>query len=388
MIAKCPTCEAKYRVADEKVSPGGTKFKCKKCKTAFTVYRELPERSAGAPERRAPAVKTCPHCGKAIPAQAIKCRWCRQDVSQAQPAESGGFEGQEEYGGPGEEHHDPFAPQAGAAEEHADAFAPQEGSEGHDTFAPEGGGQPGGNLFESEDFSGGAPSPGGYPGAGAPGASAAFGVPITGKKINPLLFAIPMWLGIIAAVTGAIIGETAGRALGGMISFAGFIGVIYATVYGFIALYRTWYIIPDAYARTTPGRAVGFLFIPLFNFYWIFVAAKGLADDARDFMKKAGVMEQTISPGLSLAYAILSILSFVPGVSVAFMIVETILIFQWAKFTGYVLDNPGPFAKIHSGAPRTTNNGALFIFAAVIGLAVLGILAAIIIPAIVAMRAQ
>lgn len=48
----------------------------------------------------------------------------------------------------------------------------------------------------------------------------------------------------------------------------------------YIALYRAWKCLePGGYARTTPGAAVGMLFIPFFNYYWIFQAFKGLASD-------------------------------------------------------------------------------------------------------------
>src|SRR6266852_5492001 len=36
--------------------------------------------------------------------------------------------------------------------------------------------------------------------------------------------------------------------------------------------YRMWSAIQDGHARTTPGKAVGLMFVPLFNVYWMFVA--------------------------------------------------------------------------------------------------------------------
>jgi len=171
-------------------------------------------------------------------------------------------------------------------------------------------------------------------------------------------------------------------------------------------------VIPDAYARTTPGKAVGFLFIPLFNIYWIFVAIMGLADDARDFLNRAGVMEEKIGTGLSTAYPIMFIVaqmgSFAGMMVLIFinkivgaavygtsalvglitLIMQTVLIFQWAKFNAFVLDNPGQFARIHSGASRTTNKSLMFIIIGVLvgGVFVLGILAAILVPVLVASR--
>lgn len=47
-----------------------------------------------------------------------------------------------------------------------------------------------------------------------------------------------------------------------------------------INLYRAWSCLqPGGLARTTPGKGIGFLFIPIFNLYWLFMAFNGLAKD-------------------------------------------------------------------------------------------------------------
>ncbi len=45
-----------------------------------------------------------------------------------------------------------------------------------------------------------------------------------------------------------------------------------STCLGLVYLYRAWLIIQPGQPLTTPAKAVGFLFIPFFNFYWFFVA--------------------------------------------------------------------------------------------------------------------
>ena len=64
----------------------------------------------------------------------------------------------------------------------------------------------------------------------------------------------------------------------------GLIVAIVAVIFGLIALisglrilHKLWSLIPADKARTTPGKAVGFLFIPLFSLYWVFVAFYSLA---------------------------------------------------------------------------------------------------------------
>ena len=50
------------------------------------------------------------------------------------------------------------------------------------------------------------------------------------------------------------------------------IGAIISIVCLLRLLYRYWRLVPPQEAETTPGKAIGFLFIPFFNIYWQFVA--------------------------------------------------------------------------------------------------------------------
>lgn len=55
--------------------------------------------------------------------------------------------------------------------------------------------------------------------------------------------------------------------------------LIFAGIYAYIILFRAWYCLQPGGARTTPGAAVGFLFVPVYSLYWIFVAYGGWAKD-------------------------------------------------------------------------------------------------------------
>lgn len=105
---------------------------------------------------------------------------------------------------------------------------------------------------------------------------------------------IPIAIGIIMLATFAIVGSSAsaspngepsdGGALAlGLVIMGGFFAIPISTtigaIIGYIHLHRAWSILQPVGARTTPGAAVGFLFIPFFNLYWLFVAYKGLAED-------------------------------------------------------------------------------------------------------------
>ena len=43
MIVQCQACQTRFRLADEKIKPGGTKVRCSKCKEIFSVTPPEPE---------------------------------------------------------------------------------------------------------------------------------------------------------------------------------------------------------------------------------------------------------------------------------------------------------------------------------------------------------
>jgi hypothetical protein len=59
---------------------------------------------------------------------------------------------------------------------------------------------------------------------------------------------------------------------------------IAAGVLQYILLYKFWKIIQDGFAKTTPGKAVGYSFIPFFNFYWLFIALGSLAGELNHYI--------------------------------------------------------------------------------------------------------
>jgi len=77
-------------------------------------------------------------------------------------------------------------------------------------------------------------------------------------------------------------------------------------------IYKAWTAIQDGYARTTPGKAIGLLFIPLFNIYWLFQAIWGFAKDYNQFIERHRIEAKKLDQSLFLSYPILLILSFLP----------------------------------------------------------------------------
>jgi hypothetical protein len=82
-------------------------------------------------------------------------------------------------------------------------------------------------------------------------------------------------------------------------------------VLGAMMLYRAWASIQDGHARTTPGKAVGFCFIPFFNLYWIFVGFGGLAKDMNAFARRYNLAGVQMSEDLFSVQCVLVLLNIV-----------------------------------------------------------------------------
>ena len=81
----------------------------------------------------------------------------------------------------------------------------------------------------------------------------------------------------------------------------------------YIQLYRHWLLLQGHGARTTPGKAVGFAFIPIYCFYWWFIALPGLAADNNRHMDDAAIRGPRLSRGLGIAICVLDILACTVG---------------------------------------------------------------------------
>jgi hypothetical protein len=99
---------------------------------------------------------------------------------------------------------------------------------------------------------------------------------------------------------------------GSIITFGA--SAIASIVLMYIMLYRFWKLIQDGYARTTPGKAIGFMFIPFYNFYWIFQAIPGWAKDANAFIARRNLPIAPIDTTLPTVYCILLLCSAIPYV--------------------------------------------------------------------------
>jgi hypothetical protein len=91
------------------------------------------------------------------------------------------------------------------------------------------------------------------------------------------------------------------------------IPLLAGSVLQYVMLYKLWQIVQDGFARTTPGKAVGFSFIPFFGFYWIFVLYFGLSRNLKSYMERhfdstqSGLVRKT-HPVFSLCFVITSLI--------------------------------------------------------------------------------
>ena len=81
------------------------------------------------------------------------------------------------------------------------------------------------------------------------------------------------------------------------------------TVTTIVFHYRVWKLIPAQFAETTPGKAVGYLFIPFFNFYWAFTSFAGLNRSLNRFAEARGLTPPRLNVGMGTAVAVFIIAS-------------------------------------------------------------------------------
>ena len=91
--------------------------------------------------------------------------------------------------------------------------------------------------------------------------------------------------------------------------------ILFGATIWYLLLYRAWSAIQDGNASTTPEKAVGFIFIPFYNFYWIFKAWYGFARDYNRYIERHALNTPKLEESLFLAFCILFICGMVPFLS-------------------------------------------------------------------------
>lgn len=73
--------------------------------------------------------------------------------------------------------------------------------------------------------------------------------------------------------------------------------------------YKMWAAIKDSQTSISPAKAVGFLFIPVFNIYWALLMITGFAEDYNSFIQRRAIKARNLSLTLFLIYAFAFILA-------------------------------------------------------------------------------
>ncbi len=128
-----------------------------------------------------------------------------------------------------------------------------------------------------------------------------------GSYLGAYLLSLPFSIGPLIAGGGTIEPEHM------PFVFIGSVFSTYAFIVFVILLYKMWKIVPLPFARTSPGKAVGFLFIPIFQLYWFFPAIWGWTEDFNDFLRQKQIDSQRAPERLGLALAILWLLGGTVG---------------------------------------------------------------------------
>lgn len=103
-----------------------------------------------------------------------------------------------------------------------------------------------------------------------------------------------------------------------------------AAVTMFVLIYKIWAAIQDGNARTTPGKAVGFLFIPFFNIYWYFQAFWGWTVDYNKYVARHGITNAPrMSEGFALALNVLMLTMIIPYLNILISIAVVVMLIMF-----------------------------------------------------------
>jgi len=110
------------------------------------------------------------------------------------------------------------------------------------------------------------------------------------------------------------------------------------------SLFRAWAVLQESTARIRPKLAVGLLFIPVFNAYWVFQSLWGWSKDYQLFVERQRCTKMpVVNSHVFLAHCVLLPLLALPFVNqvIAYFLVPTtlIIIFQMGTATNYIIDN-------------------------------------------------
>jgi len=82
-----------------------------------------------------------------------------------------------------------------------------------------------------------------------------------------------------------------------------------------------WSSIQFSKPRTTPGKAVKYLFIPFYNYYWYFQVYQGFAQDYNSLIQSRRLKLDLINEQLFLVFCIIKCLEVIPYLNILIFII-------------------------------------------------------------------
>ena len=126
------------------------------------------------------------------------------------------------------------------------------------------------------------------------------------------------------------------------------ITAVFTILFWTILHYRCWRALPAKYSRATPGKAVGFMFIPIYNFYWAFISFVALPRGFVSHVRDSGNEPASDPTALGIAMAVLFVGSLTIGIVPGFASVLGIASFVvWILYYRQIV----PLANAAMNAP-------------------------------------
>jgi hypothetical protein len=113
----------------------------------------------------------------------------------------------------------------------------------------------------------------------------------------------------------------------GLLAIA-FFSCSFGLMFYLMFIYRMWAAIQDGQARTTPGKAAGFMLIPIFFLYWIFPVFQGFAQDYNRYLARHELNLPRLDEQLFLFYPISVLCTIVPVLGSLSGVVSVVLSFM------------------------------------------------------------
>ena len=144
--------------------------------------------------------------------------------------------------------------------------------------------------------------------------------------------------------------------------------VLYGGIVLIVFLYRAWQVIPREEARTSPAKAVGFLFIPLFNLYWMFQAIWGFAKDFNGWNQKRNLAIRHVPESLALWICILVLACFLPYVGLVARPIRLLLTLIFVSIAGDSINRASSFLGEGVAQVSLTESSSRIVFASLLSL--------------------